>query len=61
MSSWEWVVAAYYNDTVKLPKKPGELAMKTVHKDDVGKDIEVSVFNKRDDIGEVIVSKINRR
>lgn len=58
MNQWKWVVAAYYNDTVKPPKKPGELAMKTVHKDYVGKDIEVDIFNKRDDIGDVIVSKM---
>jgi hypothetical protein len=54
---WIWRVSCYYADTVKWPKRPGELAIQTVHASDVSKDVEVAAAESREDIGEVIVDR----
>lgn len=56
---WKWKVTAYYSDDVKPPKKPGGLALQTVHKDDLSKDMEVRIFKARKDIGVVNIERIN--
>lgn len=58
MGYWKWRVTGYYNDSVKPPKKPGELALQVVHGTDVGKDLEVKVFEEREDIGSVVVERL---
>lgn len=57
---WDWVVRCYYADDVKPPKKPGDLAIETVHKGDVSKDMEVAVAKARPDIGVVDVMRVGR-
>lgn len=52
---YKWEVSAYYNDTVKIPKLSGQLALVTVHTDDMSKDLEVKVLSDRSDIGNVLV------
>lgn len=54
---WKWLVTGYYNDTVKPPKTPGGLACQVGHDTDWGKDVEVDIFNKREDIGRVTVER----
>ncbi len=58
MTKWKWQVTCYYNDTVKPPKRPNELAIQTVHASDSSKDMEVEVANKREDIGSVVVVEL---
>lgn len=55
---WKWRVTGYYAKDVKSPKKPLELALQTVHADDMSKDLEVSVFRSREDIGEIHVERL---
>jgi hypothetical protein len=52
---WVWKCRFYYNDTVKPPKVPGELAVETVHANDSSKDIEVRAGESRKDIGTIDV------
>lgn len=47
---WKWVVRCTYNNTVEPPKKPGELAIETLHTDDASKDIEVRAAKARGDV-----------
>ena len=47
---WKWRVRCTYNNTVKWPKVPGQIAIETVHSDDVSKDMEVSAAQMRDDV-----------
>lgn len=47
---WKWKVRLTYNDTVKPPKIPGELAIEVLLADDVAKDIEVAASKNRTDI-----------
>ncbi|MFY3742109.1 MAG: hypothetical protein HMLIMOIP_002573 [Candidatus Nitrosomirales archaeon] len=54
---WVWRITATYNDTVKWPKVPGEIAIETVHKDDVSKDIELEAFKSRTDV-DIEVTKL---
>jgi hypothetical protein len=42
---WDWVVRCYYADDVKPPKRPGELAIETVHRGDHSKDTAVAVLS----------------
>lgn len=49
-TQWKWKVRCTYNNTVTYPKVPGELAIETVHKDDVSKDLEVEVAEARGDV-----------
>lgn len=58
---WIWMCRFYYNDTVKPPKRPGDLAIETVHASDSSKDIEVTVGERRRDIGKITIQPINRR
>jgi hypothetical protein len=58
MGRWKWRVTGYYNDSVKFPKRPGDLALQTVHADDHSKDVEVEIFENRYDIGEILVEQI---
>lgn len=46
----KWQVTCYYNNTVKLPKIPGNIAIQTIHADDVSKDMEVAAANCRNDV-----------
>lgn len=50
MRRWKWIVRCTYNDTVEPPKKPGDLAIETVHLDDASKDIEVAAAKSRGDV-----------
>jgi len=47
---WKWRVTCTYNDTVKPPKRPGMLAIQTVHADEVSKDIEIAAAERRGDV-----------
>lgn len=60
-SRWDWQVTCYYNNTVKPPKKPGDLAIQTVHVGTSSKDMEVQAARSRPDIGEIDVKWIGRR
>jgi len=51
---WKWMITATYNDTVKWPKVPGNVAIETVHSDDVSKAMELEAFSKRTDVNIVI-------
>lgn len=48
--NWKWTVLCTYNDTVKPPKRPGDLAIETVHADDASKDVEVAAAKSRGDV-----------
>ena len=48
-----WHAAGYYNDTVKPPKQPGELAIQVWAETRDVLQIELDVFRDRSDIGEV--------
>lgn len=52
---WKWFVRGYYADDVKPPKTPGNLALEVGHMSDWGKDLEVKIFEEREDIGRVQV------
>jgi hypothetical protein len=52
---WKWLVRCTYNETVTHPKVPGDLAIEVGCVDDVTKDIEVEVSEKR---GDVVVEAI---
>lgn len=52
---WKWQVTLRYNSTVKAPKRFGEIALQTVHADDVSKDIEVRVAEARGDVDVEVV------
>jgi hypothetical protein len=56
-AGWDWMITATYNDTVKYPKVPGEIAIQTIHKGDVSKDIELESFNKRTDV-DIVVTEL---
>lgn len=58
MSDWKWKVSCYYADDVRPPKKPGELAQETIHRDDHTKDVEVHVAKSRIDIGKIEVKRL---
>lgn len=55
---FKWKVSCYYG-SVKLPKIEGELAIETLHKTSASKDIEVQTARNRDDIGSIVVSRVN--
>lgn len=58
MAQWKWQVTCYYASDVQPPKQPGELAIQTVHKDDVSKDMEVRAARDRADIGHIDVAQL---
>ncbi len=58
MTQWDWQVTCYYADDVEPPKRPGELAIRTVHNSDHSKDMEVAAGNRRPDIGRVEVVRL---
>lgn len=51
---YKWKITAIYNDTVKLPKVPGDLAIEVVHRSDSGKDMEIQAMNSRTDINFIV-------
>lgn len=55
---WKWKVTGYYADDVEAPKKPGDLAIQTVHKDVFSKDLEVQILKQRKDIGRIDVEPL---
>jgi hypothetical protein len=55
MGFWKWKVRFYYADHVQAPKRPGELAIETVHADAVSLGMELAAGNSRDDIGRIEV------
>jgi hypothetical protein len=59
MSRWKWQVTCRYNDTVKWPKAPGEIAIQTVHADDSSKDMEVQASECRGDVDVEVVRLSN--
>lgn len=63
---WKWMVRGYYGpggragthrnpNRGRVGEREGDLALETVHKNDVSKDMEVAVFEQRPDIGSVVV------
>jgi hypothetical protein len=56
--TWKWQCSFYYRDDHPDYRKRGQLAIRTVHKDDVSKDIEVSIGREREDIGAIVVERI---
>jgi hypothetical protein len=58
MGKWKWRVTCYYADNVKPPKKPDELAIRTMHATDSSKDMEVAAGKSRSDIGRIEVVRI---
>lgn len=57
---WSWMVRCYYAADVRPPKRPGELAIETVHATDSSKDMEVQAGRARADIGEIDVIPLSR-
>lgn len=57
---WKWRVTCYYGPEAKRPKRPGAVAIETVHKSDHSKDMEVAAGEARDDIGSVVVTRVAR-
>jgi hypothetical protein len=57
---WDFLVAGYYNDTVKPPKQPGALACEVGVLGESARDIEVRAFESRDDIGDIRVLDLRR-
>ncbi len=55
IEDYKWLVQCYYNDTVKPPKVPGELATEVACLDDNTKDFEVSVAESRDDVTVIVI------
>lgn len=55
MAVWRWRVRGYYADNVKPPKRPGDLALEVGLAGDSAKDLEVKIFEGREDIGRVMV------
>lgn len=55
---WKWLISLYYNDTVRPPKVPGELAIQVKLTNDASKDMEVSAAKSRTDIGEIVVREL---
>ena len=58
-SRWSWQVTCYYNDTVKPPRTPGDLAIQTVHADEASRDMEVEAVRSRPDIGVIDVVRLD--
>lgn len=52
---WDFLIAGYYNDTVKPPKKPGNLALEVGVNSEAARDLEVKIFEEREDIGRISV------
>jgi hypothetical protein len=57
IGDWDWLIAGYYNDTVKPPKRPGALALEVGVKGEAAKQMEIAVFEGREDIGDIVVRK----
>jgi len=53
MSKWKYLVRGYYADDVKLPKKPGDLAIEIGCANEAARDLEIQVLERRSDIGTV--------
>ena len=58
---WDFLVAGYYNDTVKPPKEPGTLACEVGVMGEGARDLEVRVFEAREDIGEIRVVDLRHK
>lgn len=56
MCQWKWLVREFYNETVKFPKIPGELAIETCHTSDDSRDVEVRVAEKRGDVYTLVLA-----
>lgn len=54
-----WILIAYYNDTVKPPKKPHDKAIEIWCGTESVKDLELRILNDRTDIGTVNVEQIH--
>lgn len=52
MSNWDYEITAYYNSRGAAP---GKIAMITTHRGEHSRDMELSAFRSRDDIGEIKV------
>jgi hypothetical protein len=57
---YRWVVTCYYTDDVEPPKRPGGLAIETVHATESSRDVEVLAAQSRPDIGVVDVADLTR-
>jgi hypothetical protein len=49
----DWKLRFYYAQNVKHPKRPGDLALETVHTEEWSRDMEIEVGKKRSDIGKI--------
>lgn len=58
---WDYLVQGYYNDTVKPPKKPGALAKEVGVIGESLRDLEVKVFEEREDIGRIEILNVGKR
>ncbi len=52
---WKWQVTCRYNDTAAPPRRPGDIAIRTVHATDVSKDMEVRAAGARTDVDVEVV------
>lgn len=50
---WPWYVRMYYADNVKPPKRPGGLAVETIHKTEQSMRMDIQAGHARKDIDEV--------
>lgn len=57
MTRWKWHVRGYYAADVPYPKRPGTLALSVAVVDDAARDLEVSIFEWRTDIGAVVIEQ----
>lgn len=57
MSNWKWRVTCYYGSGAEPPRTPGQIAIQTVHADDVSRDMEVAAAKGRNDIGRITVDE----
>lgn len=55
---WRWRVRGYYGPAAAPPKVVGELALETIHADERSRDLEVSIFEEREDIGRIDVEEL---
>lgn len=48
--TWKWRVTLRYDDTAEWPKRPGAVALQTLHVSDASKDAEVNAAEARGDV-----------
>lgn len=56
---WQYKIQGFYSDNVKSPKIPGQFAIEVLTADSFARDMEITAFKSRDDIGKIIVVDLN--